>query len=127
VSTDPMPADTGADAPEYDASVKEYHFSRARYIRAVTSDTEKKLMESVAKRRDPLQEEITNLNALARMRFDARQVALKAYAASTRSTKLPSKPLKSSTKSTKSLKRNGKNSRSSMRKCASCSNSTSAT
>jgi hypothetical protein len=81
VSTDPMPADTGADAPEYDASVKEYHFSRARYIRAVTSDTEKKLMESVAKRRDPLQEEITNLNALARMRFDARQVALKAYAA----------------------------------------------
>ena len=81
MSIDPAPMDAGGDAPEYDASVKEYHFSRARYIRTVTSDTEKKLMESVAKRREPLQEEITNLTALARMRFDARQLALKAYAA----------------------------------------------
>jgi hypothetical protein len=81
VSTDPAAPAEARDAPDYDASVKEYHFSRARYIRTVTSDTEKKLLESVAKRREPLQEEITNLNSLARMRFDARQVALRAYAA----------------------------------------------
>jgi hypothetical protein len=81
VSTDPVAPADPKDAPDFDASVKEYHFSRARYIRTVTTDTEKKLRESVAKRREPLQEEITNLNALARMRFEARQQALKAYAA----------------------------------------------
>jgi len=43
-----------AKVPDYDASVREYHASRARYIRSVTADTEKKLMETVAKRRDPL-------------------------------------------------------------------------
>jgi len=76
VSTDQQ---TGAS--EYDASVREYHASRARYIRTVTTDTEKKLMETVAKRRDPLKEEINNLQALARARFEARQSTLKAYAA----------------------------------------------
>jgi hypothetical protein len=67
--------------PDYDASVREYHASRARYIRSVTADTEKRLMETVAKRRDPLKEEITSLSALARARFDVRQTTLKAYAA----------------------------------------------
>ncbi len=70
-----------AGANEYDASVREYHASRARYIRTVTTDTEKKLMETVAKRRDPLKEEINNLQALARARYEARQTTLKAYAA----------------------------------------------
>jgi hypothetical protein len=76
-------ADQQADGkvPDYDASVREYHASRARYIRSVTADTEKRLMETVAKRRDPLKEEITSLSALARARFDARQTTLKAYAA----------------------------------------------
>lgn len=68
-------------ASEYDASVREYHASRARYIRTVTTDTEKKLLDTVAKRRDPLKEEINNLQALARARFEARQLTLKAYAA----------------------------------------------
>ena len=66
---------------DYDASVREYHASRARYIRTVTSDTEKQLMETVAKRRDPLKEELTNLTSLARVRFETRQATLKAYAA----------------------------------------------
>lgn len=66
---------------EYDASVAEYHASRARYIRTVTADTEKKLLETVAKRREPITEEIGNLTTLARARFDARQATLKAYAA----------------------------------------------
>jgi hypothetical protein len=79
VSTDQQISD--ARVPDYDASVREYHASRARYIHTVTADTEKKLMETVAKRREPLKEEITNLTALARARFDARQVTLKAYAA----------------------------------------------
>lgn len=67
--------------PDYDASVREYHASRARYIRTVTADTEKKLMETVAKRREPIKEELNNLTALARARFEARQATLKAYAA----------------------------------------------
>jgi len=73
VSTEP--------AADYDASVREYHASRARYIRTVTSDTEKQLMETVAKRRDPIKEELTNLTSLARVRFETRQQTLKAYAA----------------------------------------------
>jgi hypothetical protein len=79
VSTDQQVSD--ARVPDYDASVREYHASRARYIRTVTADTEKKLLETVAKRREPLKEEINNLTALARSRFDARQTTLKAYAA----------------------------------------------
>jgi hypothetical protein len=70
-----------AKVPDYDAAVSEYHASRARYIRSVTADTEQKLMETVAKRRDPLKEEINNLTSLARSRYDARQTTLKAYAA----------------------------------------------
>jgi len=66
---------------DYDASVQEYHASRARYIRTVMADTEKKLMEAAAKRREPLKEEITNLSSLARVRFEARQATLKAYGA----------------------------------------------
>jgi hypothetical protein len=73
--------DQQSGASEYDASVREYHASRARYIRTVTTDTEKKLMETVANRRDPLKEEINNLQALSRARFEARQSTLKAYAA----------------------------------------------
>jgi hypothetical protein len=68
-------------ALDYDATVAEYHASRARYIRTVTSDTEKKLFETVAKRREPITEELANLTALARARFDTRQATLKAYAA----------------------------------------------
>jgi hypothetical protein len=73
--------DQQAGIGEYDTLVREYHASRARYIRTVTTDTEKKLMETVAKRRDPLKEEINNLQALARARFETRQSTLKAYAA----------------------------------------------
>jgi hypothetical protein len=76
VSTDPK-----SGANDYDASVREYHASRARYIHTMTNDAEKKLMDTVAKRRDPLKEEINNLQALARARFEARQTTLKAYAA----------------------------------------------
>jgi hypothetical protein len=66
---------------DYDAAVREYHASRARYIRSVTIDTEKKLMDTVAKRREPIKTEINNLTTLARARFDARQLTLREYAA----------------------------------------------
>ena len=68
-------------SPDHDASVREYHASRARYIRTVTADTEKKLMETVAQRRDPIKTEINDLSALARARFAERQTTLRAYAA----------------------------------------------
>jgi len=66
-------------AHEYDATVSEYHSSRARYIRTVTSGVEARLMETIGKRREPLVEEISNLGILARDRFDMYQAALKAY------------------------------------------------
>jgi DNA repair exonuclease SbcCD ATPase subunit len=72
---------TDQQISDYDASVSEYHASRARYIRTVTADTEKKLLETVAQRRDPLKEEINSLTALARSRYELRQTTLKAYAA----------------------------------------------
>jgi hypothetical protein len=78
VTTDQI---SDAKVPDYHASVNEYHASRARYIRSVTADTEKKLLETVAKRRDPLKEEINNLTSLARARYAERQTTLKAYAA----------------------------------------------
>lgn len=66
---------------EVEAAVSEYHSSRARYIRTVTSDVEKRLLESIGKRRAPLTEEIANLNTLAHVRFGTYQTALKAYGA----------------------------------------------
>ena len=63
----------------HDATVAEYHASRARYIRTVTSDVEKRYMETLGKRREPLMEEINNLTALARARYEAYQDSLKAY------------------------------------------------
>jgi hypothetical protein len=72
---------TDQQISDYDVSVREYHASRARYIRTVTADTEKKLWETVAQRRDPLREEINNLAALARSRYESRQSTLKAYSA----------------------------------------------
>lgn len=71
----------GSETPDRDDSVAQYHASRARYVRTVTADTEKRLLETVAKRRDPLKEEIANLSSLARSRFDARQKTLRDYAA----------------------------------------------
>jgi hypothetical protein len=74
-------ADEAKGALDYDATVAEYHASRARYIRTVTADTEKKLLDAVAKRREPINQEIASLTTLARARFDARQTTLKAYGA----------------------------------------------
>jgi hypothetical protein len=67
-------------AREYDATVSEYHSSRARYIRTVTSGIEARLIETVGKRREPLVEEISNLSTLAQDRYATYQTALKAYA-----------------------------------------------
>jgi hypothetical protein len=72
---------TATHQSDYDAAMREYHASRARYIRTVTADTEKQLMDTVAKRRDPIKDELTNLNSLAKVRFETRQATLKAYAA----------------------------------------------
>jgi hypothetical protein len=68
-------------ASEFEAALAEYHTSRARYIRTVTSDVEQRLMESIGKHREPLMEEIANLGVLAHSRYDTYQNALKAYSA----------------------------------------------
>lgn len=68
-------------AQDADVAIAEYHASRARYIRTVTADVEKRLMETVGKRRESMVEEISNLNELAHHRYEAYQDALKAYSA----------------------------------------------
>jgi hypothetical protein len=78
-----MPDEETSPAPlaPGDDGVSEYHASRARYIRTVTSDLEKRLQATIAKRREPLVEEISNLTLLAQDRYQTYQNALKAYAA----------------------------------------------
>ena len=71
-------------ALDYDTTVTEYHSSRARYIRTVTSGVEKRLVETVAKRREPLMQEIANLTVLAHDRYDTYQGALRACGAQAR-------------------------------------------
>lgn len=66
---------------EYNVAVAEYQASRARYIRTVTSDVEKRLSETIGKRRESLREEISNLTLLAQSRYDIYQLALRSYAA----------------------------------------------
>jgi hypothetical protein len=66
---------------EYHAALAEYQASRARYIRTITTDAEKRLGETIGKRRESLREEIANLTALAQHRYDSYQDALQAYAA----------------------------------------------
>ena len=73
-------AGEGKSSPDYAVAVAEYHASRARYIRTVTSDAEKQLVETIGKRRESLREEIANLTTLAYHRHEIYQVALKAYA-----------------------------------------------
>lgn len=68
-------------ALDYQAAAAEYHASRARYIRTVTSDVERRLAETIGKRRESLREEISNLTLLAQSRYENYQDALKAYAA----------------------------------------------
>lgn len=65
------------EAPE----TAEYRASRARYIRTMASDAERRITESVEKRRGPLIDEIKNLTTLARDRQTTYNVALHAYAA----------------------------------------------
>jgi hypothetical protein len=66
---------------EYAAAVAEYHSSRARYIRTVTSGVEKRLMETIGKRRMPLMDELANLTVLAHDRYETYQGTLRAYSA----------------------------------------------
>lgn len=63
---------------DYDDAVAEYHASRARYIRTVTSDAERRLGETIGKRRAALREEIANLTLLAHDRHATYQAALQA-------------------------------------------------
>jgi hypothetical protein len=67
-------------ASHYQSAVAEYHASRARYIRTVTSNVEQRFLETIGKRRDSLREEIANLTDLAQHRYETYQASLKAYA-----------------------------------------------
>jgi hypothetical protein len=73
--------DAEVRSTEYHVAVAEYQASRARYIRTITTDAEKRLSETIGKRRESLREEIANLTALAQHRYEGYQEALNAYAA----------------------------------------------
>lgn len=69
-----------AERDSYQDARAEYHASRVRYIRSVTSGVEDRLMERIGHRRDPIVEEITNLTLVAHNRYETYRAALKAYA-----------------------------------------------
>ena len=66
-------------ALDSDASVTEYHASRARYVRTLTSDLENRLQATIGAQRKLLAEECANLTRLAQNRNDAYQRALRTY------------------------------------------------
>jgi Skp family chaperone for outer membrane proteins len=67
-------------AAEAEAAIREYEFSRDRYMHTLRADAEAKVLATVTHRREKLMEEVNNLRALARIRSDARAEAMKAYA-----------------------------------------------
>ncbi len=67
-------------AQDADAAIREYEFSRDRYMYALRAAAEEAVMKSVAPRRDKLNGEIENLRVLSRLRADTRTDAVKAYA-----------------------------------------------
>ncbi len=78
-------SNTGADAAakavqEAEAAIREYEFSRDRYMYALRVAAEEQVMKSVGPRREKLSSEIENLRVLARVRGEARTEAVKAYA-----------------------------------------------
>jgi len=67
-------------AQDADAAIREYEFSRDRYMYALRVAAEEAVVKSVAPRRDKLNSEIENLRVLSRLRADTRAEAVKAYA-----------------------------------------------
>ncbi len=67
-------------AQDADAAIREYEFSRDRYMLTLRAAAEEQVLKAFGPRRDKLNEEINNLRTLARVRSDARTTAVKAYA-----------------------------------------------
>ncbi len=63
-----------------EATISAYESAKLRYIRAITQDAEIKLREAFGKRREAINDEITNLRSLAKVRGDAATAAAQKYA-----------------------------------------------
>jgi hypothetical protein len=67
-------------AQDADAAIREYEFSRDRYMLTLRAAAEEQVRKAMGPRHDKLNDEIGNLRTLARVRSDARTAAVKAYA-----------------------------------------------
>jgi hypothetical protein len=76
----PSVDDATKAAQDADAAIREYEFSRDRYMHTLRSDAEEQVVKAFAPRREKLGKEVENLRTLARVRSDARTTAVKAYA-----------------------------------------------
>lgn len=67
-------------AQDADAAIREYEFSRDRYMYTLRTAAEEQVMKTVGPRREKLNGEIENLRVLSRVRAETRTDAVKAYA-----------------------------------------------
>jgi hypothetical protein len=73
----------GAAVPDFErdeAAISAYESAKLRYIRAITQDAETKLREAFGKRREAINDEISNLRDLAKTRQAAAEKAAARYA-----------------------------------------------
>ena len=73
----------GTAVPDFErdeAAISAYESAKLRYIRAITQDAETKLREAFGKRREAINDEISNLRDLAKTRQAAAEKAAAKYA-----------------------------------------------
>jgi hypothetical protein len=73
----------GTAVPDFErdeAAISAYESAKLRYIRAITQDAETKLREAFGKRREAINDEITGLRDLAKLRSEAAERAASKYA-----------------------------------------------
>jgi hypothetical protein len=73
----------GGAVPDFErdeATISAYESAKLRYIRAITQDAETKLREAFGKRREAINDEISNLRSLAKTRGDSAAAAAQRYA-----------------------------------------------
>ena len=73
----------GQPAPDFErdeSAINAYESAKLNYIRSITQDAENKLREAFGKRREEINDEISNLRELAKSRQDAASAAAQKYA-----------------------------------------------
>jgi phosphoglycerate dehydrogenase-like enzyme len=76
----PAPDALAKAEAEAAAAIKEYEFSRERYMSTLKNQAEEKIVGTARKRREALMKEVDNLLTVGKFRAEAKNVAIKAYA-----------------------------------------------